>query len=78
MAAMLYRYAKYKGYDTAADGNLDYTDSGAISDYAADAAVWAADKGILQGNEDGTFAPAANATRAQTAAVFQRIVQKLQ
>ena len=78
MAAILYRYAKYKAYDTAANGNLNYTDSSAISDYAAEATVWAADKGILQGNEDGTFAPAANATRAQTAAVFQRIVQQLQ
>lgn len=78
MAAILHRYAAFKGHDTAAHGALSYTDNGAISDYARDAVTWAADNGILQGNENGTFAPAANATRAEAAAVFQRMAEKLQ
>lgn len=78
MAAILHRYAALKGHDTAANGALSYTDNGAISDYARDAVTWASFMGILQGNADGTFAPAANVTRAEAAAVFQRMVEKLQ
>lgn len=78
MAAILYRYGKYKGQDMSAGGTLNYADANVISDYAMEATVWAANKGILQGNEDNTFAPAANATRAQAAAVFQRTLQQMQ
>ena len=48
-----------------------------ISDYAEEAVIWAAENGIMSGNTDGTFAPVDNSTRAQAAAVFQRISEKL-
>ena len=54
-----------------------YTDNGDISDYAGDAASWAAEKSIMTGNTDGSFAPKANTTRAQAAAVFMRILENL-
>ncbi len=78
MATVLCRYAGYKGQDTAAGGNVSFVDADSISGYAQDAVRWAAAQGILQGNADNTFAPAANATRAETAAVFQRLAEQLQ
>ena len=73
MAAILYRYAKFKGMDVSVRGETSYTDKDAISDYAADAVIWAATKAVMSGNADGSFAPADNATRAEAAAVFMRI-----
>ena len=78
MAAILQRYAQHKGHLVTGRGVLAYADNDSISDYARDAVTWASFMGILQGNADGTFAPAANVTRAEAAAVFQRMVEKLQ
>ena len=77
MAAILYRYAKFKGMDVSVRGETSYTDKDAISDYAADAVIWAATKAVMSGNADGSFAPADNATRAEAAAVFMRIQEIL-
>lgn len=77
MAAIAFRYAQFKGHDTAISGELSYTDNSSVSDWAKDAVIWAAEKEIMSGNTDGSFAPAANTTRAQAAAVFIRILEKL-
>ena len=77
MAAIIYRYATFKGYDITASGNIDYTDNADISDYAKDATIWASEKDVMTGNTDGSFAPKANTTRAQAAAVFMRILENL-
>ena len=77
MAAILYRYAKFKGMDVSVRGETSYTDKDAISDYAADAVIWAATKAVMSGNADGSFAPADNATRAEAAAVFMKIQEIL-
>ncbi len=77
MAAIIYRYATFKGYDITTSGSIAYTDNGDISDYAKDAVIWAAEKSIMTGNTDGSFAPKANTTRAQAAAVFMRILENL-
>lgn len=70
MAAILYRYSKNK----ATAGEITYTDKEAISDYALDAVEWANAAGIMNGNTDGTFAPLRNASRAEAAAVFVRLL----
>ena len=49
-------------------------DNADISEYAKDAVIWNLDKGIMFGNDDNTFAPKDNTTRAQAAAVFERII----
>ena len=72
MAAIIYRYAGYKGEDTTVQSGAAYTDSESISDYALDAVAWATENGIMQGRTDGTFAPADFTTRAEAAAVFER------
>ena len=77
MAAIIYRYAAFKGYDITTSGSTAYTDNSDISDYAKDAVIWAAEKSIMTGNTDGSFAPKANTTRAQAAAVFMRILENL-
>jgi len=71
MAAILHRYAKG---ETAA-GEVTYTDKAAISDYALDAVAWAKATGLMEGNADGTFAPSRNASRAEAAAVFVRLLK---
>ena len=77
MAAIIHRYAAFKGYDTTAGGSTAYTDNDSISDYAKDAVIWAAEKSVMTGNTDGSFAPKADTTRAQAAAVFMRIMKNL-
>ena len=75
MAAIIYRYANLKGYDTEVNNALNYADNADISDYAKDAVIWNSDNGIMIGNDDNTFAPLSNATRAEAAAVFNRIAE---
>ena len=70
MAAILYRYAK----NETVEGEITYTDKDAISDYALDAINWAYAAGIMTGNEDGSFAPMRNSSRAEAAAVFVRLL----
>ena len=77
MAAIIYRYAEFKGYDITTSSNTSYTDNDDISDYAKDAVIWAAEKSVMTGNTDGSFAPKANTTRAQVASVFMRMVENL-
>ena len=74
MATIIYRYAAFKGYDIRASGKIAYTDSSDISDYAKDAVSWAAEEALMAGHADGRFLPRENATRAQTAAVFMRML----
>ena len=77
MAAIIYRYAAFKGYDMTANGNTNYKDNDDISDYAKSAVIWASEKAVMTGNTDGSFAPKANTTRAQAAAVFMRVLENL-
>ncbi len=77
MATILYRYAKFKKYDLTVGQTRLFADSTDIADYAKDAMNWAADKGLITGSGDGTVTPRAYASRAQAAAMLQRMVEKL-
>lgn len=71
MAAIMYQYAKFKGYDTAANGNLDgFGDAGAAAPYAESALKWAVGHHVIGGTDRG-LEPTGTATRAQVAAVMQ-------
>ena len=76
LAAILYRYARAKGYDVSVgeDTNiLSYTDALEISEYAIPAMQWACGAGIINGTGDGsTLSPQGQATRAQTATMLMR------
>ena len=73
MAAILYRYASYKGYDVAEKADLSsYADAGKISAYAADAMAWTNTEGLVTGETPTTLVPQGNATRAQVAEILMR------
>ena len=76
MAVMLYRTFQVLGIDLP-EGTNEFTDSSDIASYAK-AAVSALEKqGIINGMGDGTFAPANNATRAQSAKVIYVMMEVL-
>ncbi len=78
MAAILYRYARYKGYDLSAQADLDgYSDAAQVSAYAADAMEWAVGSGLITGTSGTTLSPAGSATRAQAAVILARFCQTL-
>ena len=75
MAAILYRYAQYKGYDITGRADLSkFADADVISSWAQDAMSWASAAKLIQG--DGTkLSPAGNAERCQVAAILQRFIE---
>ena len=76
MAAILWRYAKFKEYDVSVgeDTNiLDFTDAQDISEYAIPAIQWAVGDSVITGFEDSTMRPKANANRAQMAVILNKI-----
>lgn len=75
MATMLYRFVKAIGKSTEIEGEIKYIDTDMISDYAEKAIIWANAVEIMKGNEDNSFTPLRNATRAEAAAVFVRLME---
>ncbi|MEF9988401.1 MAG: S-layer homology domain-containing protein, partial [Christensenella sp.] len=74
VAAIMFRYAKYKGNGPVGAWaiRMDYTDLAEISDYASEAVMFCTMKNIMSGKGNNTFAPKDNATRAEIAAILQR------
>lgn len=76
MAAILYRYASYKGYSvTASSSTSSYSDASQISSYAQTAMSWANATGLITGTSSTTLAPKGNATRAQAAMILMRFCE---
>lgn len=76
MAAVLFRYARYKGMDAVTlQESLHFIDSDQISEYAVPAMNWATSVKIIRGHGDGTVTPLAYATRAHVTAVFVRLLE---
>ena len=74
IAAILYRYANYKKYDTTARISLNaYTDAGQISTYAREAMSWAVAAGLVNGRTASTLVPQGTATRAEVATLLMRL-----
>lgn len=76
LAAIIYRYVKYKGEEGLTGDallQLDYTDSESISEYAYEPMLWCSKNEIIGGFDDGTVRPQGNTTRAQAAAIIMRI-----
>ncbi len=74
MATVVYRYAKYKNYDMKGAQSVEYRDAENIALYANEAVLWCSEKGIMNGNADGTFMPGDSSTRSQAATVFMRLL----
>ena len=75
MAAILYRYAQYKGLDTSVGENtniLSYEDVSQLSEYAIPAMQWAVGAGVINGTTASTLSPKGDASRAQVANILYR------
>lgn len=77
MAAILYRYAQHKKYNTAVSSGLNgFTDHASVSGYAAASLEWAVAEKLVNGSA-GKLMPTGNATRAQVAAILHRFVENV-
>ena len=77
MAAILYRYAEYKGYDVTDKANLSkFEDKNGISAWAQTALSWANADGLIEGDGDKLM-PKENARRCQVAAILMRFCQNI-
>lgn len=71
-AAILWRYAAYKGWDLSAGTDLAaFSDAADVSSYAVPAMQWACGSGLLIG-DGAALLPQGTALRVQTAAMMQR------
>ena len=74
---ILYRYAKFMGYDVSKTAQLEgaYTDAGTVGEYAQDAMKWAVGSGVLAA--DKTLTPTAPALRYQVAEFLANFCQRV-
>ncbi|MBQ8733856.1 MAG: SH3 domain-containing protein [Anaerotignum sp.] len=78
LAAILWRYAQYKGDDVSVgeDTNiLSYADAFVISEYAIPAMQWACGAGIINGSDDGTLNPKGTAQKVHTAQMLMNFIK---
>lgn len=76
LAMVFYNYAKFKGYNITADGDLSaFTDAGEISAWAQEAMKWAVGSGLMNGKGNGIIDPKGTATRAEVAAMLQNFIE---
>ena len=76
LAAILYRFAQFKGYDVSVKGDLSsFSDSAAVSGWAQEAMQWAVGSGIING-DNNALKPAGDATRAEVAMMLMRFIEK--
>ena len=75
IATMLFRYAKFLGLDTSGSSALDmFPDGSETADWAREGMQWAVSVKLFQGNADGSLNPKGEATRAEVAALMQRMI----
>ena len=73
LAALLYRYASFQGWDTSGRASLSgYTDAALVSPYARTAVSWAVDAGLLTGRSAAALVPGGTASRAELAVILER------
>lgn len=82
IAAILYRYAAFKGEPSAISENKadGFADWNKVSGWAETAVAWACSEGLLAGKQtDGklTLSPRDTATRAQTANIIYRYIEDI-
>ena len=78
MAAILYRYAQFKGYDVSAKGDLTaFTDGDNVSEWATDALAWCVGAKLINGRDNGTVDATGTATRAEIAQIFMNLCENI-
>ena len=78
MAAIMYRYATYKGRNLSTSGTLfdTFPDRNAISGYAAHAMRWTVSHEVIRGS-GGKLLPQSTATRAEVAQIIYNYCEKI-
>ncbi|MCI7126061.1 MAG: S-layer homology domain-containing protein, partial [Agathobaculum sp.] len=83
MAAILHRYAQYKGYDVSVGENtniLSYGDAERVEEYAIPAMQWACGAGVVTGKQGASglnLDPKGSTTRAEMATMMMRFCAEL-
>ena len=83
MTTILFRYAKYKGYDISVGENtniLSFNDVSNVADWAIPAMQWGCGSGVIQGianDNNMNLEPQGDATRAQSATIFYRFIDSI-
>jgi len=79
MAAILYRYSKFKNYDTTQGGMAvrEFSDYGKISDWALESVGWAVNSDLISGVGCSQLDPCGSATRAQVASILMRYCENI-
>ena len=79
LVTFLYRYAKYKGYDSDYSSNREnvvsrqYKDYKNVSGFAKQPILWAIEKGVISGKTSSTIVPQGNAQRCEVAKIMYNI-----
>ena len=77
MAAVMCRYAGYKGIHTDSQGSLAaFADASAVSGWAREAVSWAVGIGLISGKGGRILDPSGNTTRAEAAEMLCRFLEK--
>lgn len=78
-AAILYRYAEYKGYDTTQGGMAvrEFADYEEISEYAKTPVGWAVNTGIISGMGNGSVSPKTTTSRGQAAVMLMNFCKNV-
>ncbi len=74
LAVMLYRGLKASG--TGSGSLTAFSDGSGVASWARDAVSWAVGEGLLRGSSDGRLNPDNSVTRAETAQILMRFLEK--
>ena len=78
LTLILYNYARLKGYDISARGDLSaFTDGDSTSSWARESMTWAVGAGLLSGQGMGMLAPTGTATRAEVAQIMMNFCETI-
>lgn len=77
IAAIMYRYAKAKGFDVSEGGMAvrEFEDYETISSWATEAMQWAVNTKLINGKTETTVNPLDKATRAEAATIIMRFIE---
>ena len=73
MAVLADNFMKAASITTAGEGK-EFTDSVSVADYAQEAVISAAEAGVINGFDDGSFRPLENTRRVDAAMVIYKLI----
>ena len=76
IAAILYRYAKVKGWNINGASSLSaFPDGSQVAEWAVRAMEWTYSEGLIIGRDDGRLDPKGQASRAEVATILMRLLE---